>query len=96
MTRCSNNYGPYQFPEKFIPLLIAQAMAGEKLPVYGKGENVRDWIHVSDHCRALDLVLERGREGEVYNIGGGSELPNIDWRSWYLSCWIDRRASSSS
>ncbi len=78
VTRCSNNYGPFQFPEKFIPLMIAQAMAGEKLPVYGKGENVRDWIHVSDHCRALDAVLERGREGEVYNIGGGTEMPNLE------------------
>ncbi len=78
VTRCSNNYGPFQFPEKFIPLMIAQAMAGEQLPVYGKGENVRDWIHVQDHCRALETVLERGREGEVYNIGGGTEMPNLD------------------
>jgi dTDP-glucose 4,6-dehydratase len=78
VTRCSNNYGPFQFPEKFIPLMIAQAMAGEQLPVYGKGENVRDWIHVQDHCRALERVLERGREGEVYNIGGGTEMPNIE------------------
>ncbi|MDR3748146.1 MAG: dTDP-glucose 4,6-dehydratase [Acidobacteriota bacterium] len=78
VTRCSNNYGPYQFPEKFIPLMIAQAMAGQKLPVYGAGLNVRDWIHVSDHCSALDAVLQRGREGEVYNIGGGCELRNID------------------
>lgn len=78
VTRCSNNYGPFQFPEKFIPLMIAQAMAGEQLPVYGKGENVRDWVHVQDHCRALELVLERGREGEVYNIGGGTEMPNLE------------------
>ena len=78
MTRCSNNYGPYQFPEKFIPLMIAQAMAGQKLPVYGKGANVRDWIHVSDHCSALDTVLQHGREGEVYNIGGGCEMQNLD------------------
>ena len=78
VTRCSNNYGPYQFPEKFIPLMIAQALSGEKLPVYGKGENVRDWIHVSDHCRALESVLLRGRIGEVYNIGGGNEVPNLD------------------
>ena len=78
VTRCSNNYGPYQFPEKFIPLMIAQTMAGERLPVYGKGANVRDWIHVSDHCSALLAVLERGREGEVYNIGGGCEMQNLD------------------
>jgi dTDP-glucose 4,6-dehydratase len=78
VTRCSNNYGPYQFPEKFIPLMIAQALAGEKLPVYGKGENIRDWIHVSDHCRALESVLQRGRVGEVYNIGGGNEVPNLE------------------
>jgi dTDP-glucose 4,6-dehydratase len=78
VTRCSNNYGPYQFPEKFIPLMIAQAMAGERLPVYGKGANVRDWIHVSDHCSALDAVLQRGRDGEVYNIGGGCEMQNLD------------------
>ncbi len=78
VTRCSNNYGPYQFPEKFIPLMIAEAMAGGRLPVYGKGANVRDWIHVSDHCSALDAVLQQGREGEVYNIGGGCEMQNID------------------
>ncbi|HLI62469.1 MAG TPA: dTDP-glucose 4,6-dehydratase [Terriglobales bacterium] len=78
VTRCSNNYGPYQFPEKFIPLMIAQAMAGERLPVYGKGANVRDWIHVRDHCTALDAVLQGGREGEVYNIGGGCEMRNLE------------------
>ena len=78
VTRCSNNYGPYQFPEKFIPLMIAQAMAGERLPVYGAGLNVRDWIHVNDHCSALDAVLQGGREGEVYNVGGGCEMRNID------------------
>ena len=78
ITRCSNNYGPYQFPEKFIPLMVAQALAGEYLPVYGDGKNVRDWIHVSDHCRALDVVLHYGREGEVYNIGGDCEMENIE------------------
>jgi dTDP-glucose 4,6-dehydratase len=78
VTRCSNNYGAYQFPEKFIPLMIANAMAGEKVPVYGKGANVRDWIHVNDHCSALLTVLEKGREGQVYNIGGGCEMQNID------------------
>ncbi len=78
ITRCSNNYGPYQFPEKFIPLMIAQAMSDQKLPVYGDGRNVRDWIHVRDHCAALDVVLHQGREGEVYNIGGNCERQNID------------------
>lgn len=77
VTRCTNNYGPYQFPEKFIPLMISRALAGQPLPVYGDGRNVRDWIHVEDHCRALDLVLRSGREGEVYNIGGNCELENL-------------------
>jgi len=78
VTRCSNNYGPYQFPEKFIPLMICQALAGKPLPVYGDGKNIRDWIHVRDHCRALNLVLHQGREGEVYNIGGECEMENIE------------------
>ena len=78
VSRCGNNYGPYQFPEKLIPLMIANAHAGRPLPVYGKGENVRDWLHVSDHCRAIDLILQGGRAGEVYNIGGHSERRNID------------------
>ncbi len=77
ITRCSNNYGPCQFPEKFIPLMISQALADQPLPVYGDGRNVRDWIHVADHCRALDLILCKGKEGEIYNIGGGCELENI-------------------
>jgi dTDP-glucose 4,6-dehydratase len=77
VTRCTNNYGPFQFPEKFIPLMIKQALAGQPLPVYGDGLNVRDWIHVEDHCRALDLVLRNGEEGQVYNIGGECELENI-------------------
>jgi dTDP-glucose 4,6-dehydratase len=77
ITRCTNNYGPFQFPEKFIPLMISQALANQSLPVYGDGRNVRDWIHVSDHCRAVDLILRNGKEGEVYNIGGGCELENI-------------------
>ena len=77
ITRCSNNYGPYQFPEKLIPLLISNAIEGKTLPIYGDGLNVRDWIHVEDHCRGLDLVLHRGREGEVYNIGGQSEKTNL-------------------
>ena len=78
ITRCSNNYGPYQFPEKLIPLMIANAMEGKPLPVYGDGLNVRDWIHVEDHCRAVDLVRMTGRVGEVYNVGGRSERPNIE------------------
>jgi dTDP-glucose 4,6-dehydratase len=78
ITRCSNNYGPYQFPEKLIPLMIVNALAGKPLPVYGTGENVRDWIHVEDHCRGVLAVLEGGRGGEVYNLGGASERRNLD------------------
>ncbi len=78
ITRCSNNYGPRQFPEKLIPLFIANALADEPLPVYGRGENVRDWIHVRDHCRGIDAALRHGRPGEVYNFGGNCELRNID------------------
>ena len=70
VSRCSNNYGPYHFPEKLIPLMISRALADESLPVYGKGENVRDWLHVSDHCAAIDLIIRKGRVGEIYNIGG--------------------------
>jgi dTDP-glucose 4,6-dehydratase len=77
-TNCSNNYGPYQFPEKLIPLMIQQALAGEPLPVYGDGGNVRDWLFVLDHCEAVRTVLERGRPGETYNIGGNSEKKNLD------------------
>lgn len=77
ITRCSNNYGPYQFPEKLIPLIINNILSGKELPVYGDGKNVRDWLHVSDHCRAIDMVLEKGRPGEVYNIGGFNEETNI-------------------
>lgn len=78
ISRCSNNYGPYQFPEKLIPLMISKALAEEKLPVYGKGENVRDWLYVEDHCRAIDLILHKGQEGEVYNIGGHNERSNLE------------------
>jgi dTDP-glucose 4,6-dehydratase len=78
VTRCSNNYGPYQFPEKLIPLMIANALDGKPLPVYGQGLNVRDWLHVSDHCRAVDIVRQRGMPGQVYNIGGNNEWKNID------------------
>ena len=78
ITRCSNNYGPYQFPEKLIPLMIAKAIDGENLPVYGDGKNVRDWLYVEDHCSAILTVLENGRLGEVYNVGGNNEWYNID------------------
>ena len=77
-TNCSNNYGPYQFPEKLIPLMIRNALAGKPLPVYGDGKNVRDWLYVLDHCAAIRAVLERGKPGEVYNIGGNTEQANID------------------
>ena len=78
ITRASNNYGPNQFPEKVIPLFITNAIDGHPLPLYGDGLNVRDWLHVDDHCRALDLLLERGEPGQVYNIGGGNEVRNVD------------------
>ena len=77
ITRCSNNYGPYQFPEKLIPLIISRALADESLPVYGTGENVRDWLYVKDHCAAIDKVIHNGREGEVYNVGGHNERTNL-------------------
>ena len=77
VTRCSNNYGPYQFPEKLIPLMVSNAMKGEPLPVYGDGLNVRDWIHVRDHCRGLDAALRKGRSGEAYNFGGDAERTNL-------------------
>ncbi|HEY4315288.1 MAG TPA: dTDP-glucose 4,6-dehydratase [Actinomycetes bacterium] len=78
VTRCSNNYGPYQFPEKVIPLFVTNLMDGRPVPLYGDGLNVRDWLHVDDHCRGIHLVLEGGRPGEVYNIGGGTELTNTE------------------
>jgi len=78
ISRCSNNYGPYHFPEKLIPLVINNILAGKPLPVYGKGDNIRDWLYVEDHCKAIDLVVRRGREGEVYNVGGHNEMTNID------------------
>ena len=78
ISRCSNNYGPYHFPEKLIPLMISRALADEELPVYGKGENVRDWLHVSDHCKAIDLILHEGKAGEVYNVGGHNERTNLE------------------
>ena len=78
ISRCSNNYGPYQFPEKLIPLMIANALADKPLPVYGEGLNVRDWLYGGDHCAAIDLILEKGKVGQVYNIGGHNEMKNID------------------
>ena len=78
ISRCSNNYGPYQFPEKLIPLMIQRALDDKPLPVYGEGQNVRDWLYVEDHCKAIDLILEKGTVGEVYNIGGHNEMHNID------------------
>ncbi|MDD6036173.1 MAG: dTDP-glucose 4,6-dehydratase [Lachnospiraceae bacterium] len=78
ISRCSNNYGPYHFPEKLIPLMIIRALDDEKLPVYGKGENVRDWLHVEDHCAAIDLIIHNGRVGEVYNVGGHNERTNLE------------------
>lgn len=78
ISRCSNNYGPYHFPEKLIPLMIINALDDKPLPVYGKGENVRDWLYVEDHCRAIDLIIHNGRVGEVYNVGGHNEMRNID------------------
>lgn len=78
ITRCSNNYGPYHFPEKLIPLIINNILEGKPLPVYGKGDNVRDWLYVEDHCKAIDLVVREGRDGDVYNVGGHNEMKNID------------------
>lgn len=78
ISRCSNNYGPYQFPEKLIPLMIANALEDKLLPVYGTGENIRDWLYVEDHCKAIDLIIHKGKIGEVYNVGGHNEIPNIE------------------
>lgn len=78
ISRCSNNYGPYHFPEKLIPLIIANALNDKQLPVYGKGENVRDWLYVEDHCKAIDLIIHKGKVGEVYNIGGHNERTNLE------------------
>lgn len=78
ISRCSNNYGPYHFPEKLIPLMITRALADQSLPVYGDGKNVRDWLYVEDHCKAIDIILRKGKIGEVYNVGGHNEMANID------------------
>ena len=85
ITRCSNNYGPFQFPEKAIPVFIGNALEDRPIPVYGDGLHVRDWLHVEDHCRAIEIVLDRGRPGEVYNIGGNNEMPNIEMARLILS-----------
>lgn len=85
ITRCSNNYGPYQFPEKLIPLMITNALEGKELPLYGDGLHVRDWIHVMDHCKAIDMVIERGRPGEIYNIGAENERTNLEIVKMILS-----------
>ena len=84
ITRCSNNYGPYQFPEKVIPLFVTNLIRGRKLPIYGNGKNIRDWLHVDDHCHGIELVLNGGRDGEIYNIGGGTELENIELANMIL------------
>ena len=78
VTRASNNYGPYQFPEKLIPLMISNALEDKPLPVYGDGQQIRDWLYVEDHCRAIRAVLENGRAGEIYNVGGNCSLPNLE------------------
>ena len=85
ITRCSNNYGPYQYPEKVIPLFITNLIQGKQIPIYGKGLNIRDWLHVEDHCRGIELVLQRGHKGEIYNIGGGTELTNIELATTILN-----------
>jgi dTDP-glucose 4,6-dehydratase len=85
ITRCSNNYGPYQYPEKVIPLFITNLIRGKQIPIYGKGLNIRDWLHVEDHCRGIELVLQGGYKGEIYNIGGGTELKNIELASSILN-----------
>lgn len=89
ITRCSNNYGPYQFPEKLIPLMINNALSGKKLPVYGTGKNVRDWLYVRDHAKAIDLVAEKGRIGEVYNVGGHNEKRNIEIVTTIIDTLLD-------
>lgn len=85
ITRCSNNYGPYQFPEKVIPLFVTNLIRGRQIPIYGKGLNIRDWLHVEDHCRGIELVLQHGQKGEIYNIGGGTELTNLELASIILN-----------
>ena len=93
ITRCSNNYGPYHFPEKLIPLIINNILEGKPLPVYGEGLNVRDWLYVEDHCKAIDLVVRQGREGEIYNVGGHNEMRNIDIVKLIISTIHDMMAN---
>ena len=88
ITNCSNNYGPYQFPEKLIPVIVLNALAGKKIPVYGNGENVRDWLYVDDHAAALLLVSEKGKIGELYNIGGRAEESNINLVRKICKFWM--------
>lgn len=85
ISRCSNNYGPYQFPEKLIPLMISNALRGKTLPIYGDGKNVRDWLYVEDHCKAIDLIITKAKDGSVYNVGGHNERANIDIVKMILS-----------
>ena len=94
ITRCSNNYGPYHFPEKLIPLIINNILEGKPLPVYGEGLNVRDWLYVEDHCKAIDLVVRQGREGEIYNVGGHNEMRNIDIVKLIISTIHDMMAEN--
>ena len=86
VTRCTNNYGPYQFPEKLIPLFVTNLLQGKRVPIYGSGLNIRDWIYVLDHCKAIDFVLQHGNNGEVYNIGGGAEKTNLEITTASSSC----------
>jgi dTDP-glucose 4,6-dehydratase len=95
-SRCSNNYGPYQFPEKLIPLVVVNILAGEPLPIYGDGGNVRDWLHVGDHCRGLDLILEQGTPGETYNLGGNAECDNLSLVETLCAIVDERFASDAS
>jgi dTDP-glucose 4,6-dehydratase len=95
ISNCSNNYGPYQFPEKLIPLMLVNALDGKPLPVYGRGENVRDWLYVEDHCRAIEAILERGRVGETYNVGGRNEWRNIDIVR-YLCAILEQRFAENA
>ena len=93
ITRCSNNFGIYQYPEKVMPLLITNLMEGKKVPLYGDGLNVRDWLHVDDHCRGIQLVIDNGRAGQIYNIGGGTELSNIDLTNMIIAAMGATKAS---
>ena len=89
VTNCSNNYGPYQFPEKLIPLMILNALHGKSLPVYGDGKQIRDWLYMEDHCEAIHLVLKDGRPGETYNIGGGNQPLTSSWCMNYVPSWMN-------